>query len=235
MLRETHSALPLYLQLSELLAREIAAGHLLHGEKLPPEREMAAKLETSVGTLRKALAELTRQGLLERRQGSGNYVCATKTPQNIYAFFRIELLRGGGLPRARLLSVERLPKPADFPDFGTSHEGHRIRRLRYLNDCPCVLEEIWLDGDYTDRIAPRDLSESLYLYYRETLKLWIAHVEDSVGIAPVPVWKPDAFAPPAGTPSGYFQRISYAQDNRRAEFSRNWFDTDKARYVARIR
>lgn len=232
---ETHSALPLYLQLSELLARDIAAGHLLDGEKLPPEREMAARLGTSVGTLRKALAELTRQGLLERRQGSGNYVCAKATAQNIYAFFRIELLRGGGLPHATLLSVERVRKPADLPDFGTSEEGHRIRRLRYLNENPCVLEEIWLDGSYAERIAPRDLSESLYLFYREELNLWIAHVEDSVTIARVPDWKPDGFKPAIGSATGYFERIGYAQDNRRAEFSRNWFDTTKARYVARIR
>ncbi|RNF34588.1 GntR family transcriptional regulator [Paracoccus methylarcula] len=232
---ETHSALPLYLQISELLAREIAAGHLLDGEKLPPERDMAARLGISVGTLRKALAELTRQGLLERRQGSGNYVSAKTTAQNIYAFFRIESLRGGGLPRATLLSVKRVRKPADLPRFGTSDEGHRIRRLRYLNDDPCVLEEIWLDGSYADHITPGDLSESLYLYYREELNLWIAHVEDSVTIGRVPDWKPEEFEPAIGADTGYFERIGYAQHNQRAEYSRNWFDTTKARYVARIR
>ncbi|MBA4489430.1 GntR family transcriptional regulator [Paracoccus sp. S1E-3] len=49
------------------MAREIAAGHLLDGERLAPERELAARFGASVGTLRKSLAELTGQGLLEWR------------------------------------------------------------------------------------------------------------------------------------------------------------------------
>ena len=50
--------LPMFVQVSELLIREIAAGRLIDGERLPPEREMAKSLHVSVGTLRKALAEL---------------------------------------------------------------------------------------------------------------------------------------------------------------------------------
>ncbi|WBU57852.1 GntR family transcriptional regulator [Paracoccus sediminicola] len=232
---DTHSALPLYLQLSEMLARDIAAGHLLDGERLPPEREMAAKMGTSVGTLRKALAELTERGLLERRQGSGNYVRRRPDAQNVYAFFRIELLAGGGLPTARLLSLDRMVKPAALPDFGSSDHAHRIRRLRALNGRPCVLEEIWLDAGYADRIAARDLSESLYLYYRTRLNLWIAHVEDHVSIGSVPDWAPDDFAPRPGATTGFFQRLSFDRDNRSAEFSHNWFDPDIAHYVTRLR
>ena len=56
----TPTALPIYLRISELLAREIAAGHLLDGERLAPERELSARFGVSVGTLRKSLAELTR-------------------------------------------------------------------------------------------------------------------------------------------------------------------------------
>ena len=231
----TPSALPIYLRISELLAREIAAGHLLDGERLAPERELSARFGVSVGTLRKSLAELTRQGLLERRQGSGNYVQARADARNLYAFFRIELLAGAGLPTAQLLSLDHLEKPADLPAFGSSAVAHRIRRLRFLNDIPCVLEEIWLDGSYARQIAPQDLSESLYLYYRQRLNMWISQVEDSVSVRPVPDWRPPGFAPAPGVPVGYFERIGFDQDNRRAEFSRNWFDPALARYVARIR
>ena len=68
------SALPKYVQTAELLIREIAAGRLADGARLPPERDMAGDLDISVGTLRKALNDLTDRGLLERVQGSGNYV-----------------------------------------------------------------------------------------------------------------------------------------------------------------
>ena len=80
--------LPLYVQVSEMLAREIQAGIFPDGSKLAPEREMAQELEISVGTLRKALLDLTEKGLLERIQGSGNYVRNASDARTIYGFFQ---------------------------------------------------------------------------------------------------------------------------------------------------
>ena len=54
-------SLPKYLQISELLIRDIAAGRLEDGSRLPTERDLATQLSTSVGTLRKAFSELARQ------------------------------------------------------------------------------------------------------------------------------------------------------------------------------
>lgn len=228
-------SLPVYLQISERLIREIGAGRLPDGERLPPEREMAASFSISVGTLRKALAELEKKGLLERRHGSGNYVRASGRAEGVYAFFRIELIEGGGLPTAELIDLKRLSKPADLPAFGASPQAHRIRRLRSLDGIPAVLEEIWLDGSYADRLDPGDMSESLYLYYRQTLDLQITRAQDSVGVAPVPDWAPDGFPPRPGMACGYIERMSRAQDNHIAEVSRNWFDAATVRYVSRMR
>ncbi len=141
------SALPLYLQISETLIREIAAGRLMDGERLPPERELAKQYGTTVRTLRKSLAELEKQGMLERVQGSGNYVRATQSGRSVYSMFRLELPEGGGLPTADILSVHDMEKPTDLPTFGTSNHGARIRRLRYLDEVVIAVEEIWLDGD----------------------------------------------------------------------------------------
>ena len=112
------SALPKFIQLSEMLIREIAAGHLSDGARLPPERDMADDLGVAVGTLRKALADVEAKGLLDRVQGSGNYVRHRPVVDSVYAFFRLELLNGGGLPTADVLSVDRMPKPEDAPSFG---------------------------------------------------------------------------------------------------------------------
>ena len=157
-------SLPLFLQISELLIRDIASGRLIDGEKLPPERDMAAQLGIAVGTLRQALKELVNKGMLTRVQGSGNYVRAVSGAASVYALFRLELAAGGGLPTARVLSVDRCIKDPALPAFGDSVEGHRIRRLRFLSGQLAAVEEIWLDGDYAKVIAPADLSESLYLY-----------------------------------------------------------------------
>ncbi|MBX9454373.1 MAG: GntR family transcriptional regulator [Mesorhizobium sp.] len=228
-------ALPLHQQISEMLIREIAAGRMIDGEKLAPEREMAANLNVAVGTLRKALADLHAKGLLERVQGSGNYVRSRPDVDSIYAMFRLELTEGGGLPTARVLSVARLAKTADMPRFGTSNEAHRIRRLRSLGGRPAAVEEIWLDGDYAETIAAEDLSDSLYLFYRQALGIWISRAEDRVGVDAVPPWAPAEFGLAAGAPAGFIERIGWTQDGTSAEFSRTWFDHTNARYVARLR
>ena len=228
-------SLPIYLQFAELLARDIAAGRLVDGEKLAPERDMAAELGIAVGTLRKTLAELQNRGLLQRVQGSGNYIRAISDPKSVYAMFRLELIKGGGLPTAEVLSVERLKKTGELPEFGSSDEGHRIRRIRRLSGQVAALEEIWLDGSYVEAIAPEDLSESLYLYYRKQLGLWIAMVEDRVGLDAVPDWAPPVFGQKAGAPIAHVLRISHAQDGMVAEVSRTWFDHSVARYVSRLR
>lgn len=234
-MQQTSGSLPIYLQITELLIRDIAAGRLIDGEKLPPEREMSERLGIATGTLRKALAELQSRGMLERVQGSGNYVRTVSDPKSIYAMFRLELLEGGGLPTADILDVRRLPKPADLPDFGSSSEAHRIRRVRFLSGKVAALEEIWLDGDYAETIRAEELSESLYLYYREALGLWIMRAEDQIGLDTVPDWAPEIFGRRAGEPAVHVFRISEAQDGKRAEVSRTWIDHSVARYVSRLK
>lgn len=226
--------LPVHLQISEMLIREIAAGRLADGARLPPEREMAASLGIAVGTLRRALSDLTEKGLLDRIQGSGNYVRARGGPLGVYAFFRLERIDGGGLPTAEILSVERLRKPADLPDFGITVEAHRIRRLRRIDGTPAAVEEIWLDAGRAERLALEELSESLYLHYRLALGFSIVRAEDRIGVAPAPDWAPADLALRPGTVAGFIERIAWAGDGGSVEYSRTWFDPATARYVNRF-
>jgi GntR family transcriptional regulator len=228
-------SLPLYQQIAELLIRDIAAGRLIEGEKLPPERDMAANLGIAVGTLRQALKSLTEKGLLDRVQGSGNYIRAKADAASVYALFRLERIEGGGLPTARVLSVDRCPKDPDLPAFGTHANGHRIRRLRFLSGKVAAVEEIWLDASHIDRIAQSDLLESLYLYYRQRLGLWISRVEDRIGQGRVPTWAPADFPHPAGTPVPLITRVSWAQEGQSVEASFTWYDPETVRYVARLK
>lgn len=228
-------ALPLYLQISEMLIRDINAGRLEDGARLPPERDFAAQLGISIGTLRKALADLAEKGLLRRIQGSGNYVRARTDAKAVYAFFRVERLEGGGLPTAEVLAFDTVPKPADLPPFGTGEHAHRIRRLRRLNETPAVLEEIFLDAALAPDLTRDDLSESLYLTYRDRLGLWIERAEDRLSVAAVPDWVPEGFGLGAGAHALMATRISFSGQGTRAEVSRGWIDTNVATYVSRLR
>ena len=228
------TALPKHVQTSEALIRDISAGRLRDGQKLPPEREMAADLGIAVGTLRKALGELQAKGLLERIHGSGNYVRRRPEAAGLYAFFRLERLEGGGLPTADLITVEKVTKPGELPEFGRSNEAFRIRRVRQLSNIPVALEEIWLDGHWADEIEPKRLSESLYLFYRRALGLWITRAEDRVGLDQAPEWG-HQFGVFDSDTVGYVERLSEIETGEVVEYSRTWFNTNRARFVARMK
>jgi GntR family transcriptional regulator len=224
--------LPVYLQISESLIREIGAGRLVAGQRLAPEREMAEAHGVSVGTLRKSLKALEDHGLLERVHGSGNYIRTNEKAAGVYSMFRLERPEGGGLPRADVLDVAMQQKPDDLPGFGTTQRGTRIRRLRFLDEAPAAVEEIWLDSGAGEIVA-EDLSESLYRTYQDRLRLWIRRAEDRVSVAQAPKWAPDAFEK-RGHIVGYVERLAWGDAPAPVEFSRTWFDPDRARYVQRL-
>lgn len=224
-----------YMLVAKMLIKNIQSGQLVDGERLPPERVMATEMEISVTTLRKALRLLEDDGMLIRRQGSGNYVNARGDPQNRYALFRIEKLSGPGHPKSQLLDVERLRKSDhQLPNFGTSDHAFRIRRLRSLDDMVCVLEEIWLDGDSATNITADTVTESLYQFYRESLGIWIRRVEDRISVSPLPDWCPAELACEPGQIMGFVERFAWGNGQEPIEFSRNWFDPETSRYVARL-
>jgi len=228
------SPLPRFVQISEFLAREIASGRLISGTRLVPERQMAEDLKTSIGTLRKALRRLEELGLLDRIHGSGNYVKQNNVDGSVYAMFRLELIGGGGLPRADILDITLKNKPKNLIPFGISDKATRIRRLRYLNDTVIALEEIWLDKSVGD-LREKNLSDSLYKYYGEYLGLWISKVEDFVSVGKVPKWSPASFSLNEGAVTGFVERLGWGQFKYPVEFSRTWFDTARSRYVQRLK
>lgn len=225
--------LPRHLQISEMLVREIKAGVRIEGDRLPPERKMASQFGVAVGTLRKALSDLTEKGMLERVQGSGNYVRDNPDVENIYALFRLELTSGGGLPTAELLSVEKLATPEDVPFEADTKTAFRFRRIRSLDAIKIAAEEMWLDGGRAETIAKDAVGDSLYQFYRERLGFRITRVEDRVSAAKGPAWIAPHFTAREDNIWGYVERSSRDENDQLAEFSRTWFDPNLARFVAR--
>jgi GntR family transcriptional regulator, arabinose operon transcriptional repressor len=73
---EKDNPLPLYLQVKEGLRRQVQAG-VYDGERgLPDERVLAQQLGLSRTTVRRAIMELTEEGLLGRIRGRGTFVRA---------------------------------------------------------------------------------------------------------------------------------------------------------------
>lgn len=224
---------PLYRQVCDLLEREVNAKIRLDGERLLPERVLARKLGIAVGTLRLALAELTRRGILERVQGSGNYIRYKSNRESIYAFFHLELINGIGDPSADLVGAQSINKPANLPDIGRSDKAHRIRRVRRLGDMKVALEEIWIDSRFNLDDGQDHMSHSLYQLYKEHLGFWIAKVEDSLSVAPMPTWGRTYFHRDDQPVWGFCERLAWDQHGQLVEASSTWFDPKMARYRAR--
>lgn len=231
-------ALPTYLRIAEALTIDIGGGRLAPGEKLPPERAMAVERGVAVATLRKSLHLLVERGLIERRQGSGNYVLGGGSNIGTYALFRLELKGiGGGLPTAKLLDIKKTRKPADLPNIGRSFDvGIRMRRLRYLVDIPVAVEEIWLDLRWHDDngLNARTISESLYRTYADKLGLHIRDAEDVISAAPLPDWTPQDLGLSPGTQVGFIERRAYDQHGLPCEASWTWFNPELAQYYSRV-
>lgn len=67
---------PLYEQVRRSIAQSIASGEYAAGDKLPSEARLAAELKVNRLTVRRAIEELARAGMVQSRQGSGTYVAA---------------------------------------------------------------------------------------------------------------------------------------------------------------
>ena len=65
--------------ISAYLQRAIETGAYGEGDRLPPERELAATFQAARSTVRRALDQLEKAGLVSRRLGSGTFVGATTT------------------------------------------------------------------------------------------------------------------------------------------------------------
>lgn len=65
---------PRYVAIADILGRDIAAGRLKPGDRLPTHRELAWKLGVTVGTITRAYAEAERRGLVAGEVGRGTYI-----------------------------------------------------------------------------------------------------------------------------------------------------------------
>ena len=71
---------PPWRQVTDHLRRRIGAGEWTG--RLPSEKTLAQEYDVSIGTVRKALAQLRREGVIETAKGWGSYVSGTQPPRN---------------------------------------------------------------------------------------------------------------------------------------------------------
>jgi len=159
------SASPLYKQLMTRLRRDIADGVYPIHSRIPSEQQLCDTYQVSRVTVRKALADLTQEGLLIRQQGKGTFVSLPRIQKNLREInsFHSACRMLGCTAGTRLIHRQVTP-PTEEDAFLNLQEGEQvieISRLRLADDLPVMLEINRFPGRY-DFLLKGDLSGSLY-------------------------------------------------------------------------
>src|SRR5258708_38814310 len=79
------SPVPLYLQLQDILRKQISTKVYKAGGKLPSENELCRNFDVTRPTVRQALEGLVREGLLYKHRGKGAFVTAPPLPIGLFS------------------------------------------------------------------------------------------------------------------------------------------------------
>jgi GntR family transcriptional regulator len=135
---------PLYAQVAEDVARRVSTHGLQAGHRLPSESDLATAYQVNRLTVRRALAELSRAGLLKAEHGVGTFVAAPVVRHRVDdgRLSLMESLRLRGLRvRHVLLDQVRLQIPqARFTDFPGPLV--QVRFVRWVEDEPWSLSTV---------------------------------------------------------------------------------------------
>lgn len=134
----------LYEKLAAGLRGAISSGRFRIGQTIPPERELAEGLGVSRVTVRRAIDNLVKEGLLTVRRGAGAYVSPRiQQPLTHFVGFSEDMKRRGYLPGSRWLSREMgLPRPDDLMALALKSTDAVVRvvRVRTADGEPLAIE-----------------------------------------------------------------------------------------------
>lgn len=140
-------AAPLYAQVKSLVRGKIKAGDYAPGHQLPTEMHLAGSLGVSRATVIKAFDELSREGVVERRQGSGTFVAPTgrHTMTEVESFSTVTK-EHGAQPSQRLIALHEVqvgsPRDELIQQFPDSVDVTVLERLRLVNGQPVGVHRV---------------------------------------------------------------------------------------------
>ena len=225
-------------QIEDWLAGQIAAGALVPGDRLPTEQDLAAWFGVSRMTLRHALAELARRGLVTRTVGrrGGTFVAAPKLEQDLttLAGFSEQLRRHGMVAGARVLSArERQAGPAAAAALGTAEDDpvYEVRRIRLADGRPIALERSLFPAARFPGMLDSRLDGSLYELLEVRYGLRPHRARESLEPVTAGVREAEALEVAEGAPLLLVERTAYARSGEPLEFARDLFRGDRTRVV----
>ncbi|MAF50203.1 MAG: GntR family transcriptional regulator [Rhodospirillaceae bacterium] len=170
-----------YVQLSDILIKEIAGGQYPIGSRLPTEHELCDQYNISRHTVREALRRLKELGLVSRRQGSGTVVESLAPPATYVQSIQSleDIVQHAHEAKLSVITTETVEADQWLSQQLGCQWGDRWLRIEGVRRVggqpePISWTEIYVRNDYSGvkqfiKNAPRAISALIQQHYDEPI------------------------------------------------------------------
>jgi GntR family transcriptional regulator len=230
---------PAYAQIIERIEAAVVQGELAAGDRLPPERRLAAQLGVSRMTLRQALGALESRGVVTRAtgRGGGTFVAPPKLERDVAVFAGLseQLRRQNVTAGARVVSAAEAPATGGVAEALRLDPGEpvaEIVRIRLADQEPLALERSTFPLARFPGLLEHDLTASLYDVLADRYGEPPTHAVERLEPVLAEAFEADALEVEPGAPLMLVERTAYGADGEAVEFARDLFRGDRTRIVA---
>lgn len=227
-----------YEKIVEEIKKDIKNGRYQKG--LPSERDLAKQFETSRGTIRKVIDLLKEESVVNSARGSGTYLNRRPINQELNSVYSLseDMNRMNRSLTTEILDYKLIHINKEVAIKMGVEEGelvYYIKRLRYIDEDPCILEENYLLAKIYNGIEIEKLvNSSLYAYLEEKYNNSFSesYEEFSAIVADEKIKK--LFNLKKESAVIQIDRTSYVKDTI-SEFTRGIVKGDKFKYIVKLK
>lgn len=181
---DRQSYVPLYIQLKKEIKQQIKAGIYKVGDMIPSEKELIDLYDVGRATVREAIGQLVTEGYLDKRQGIGTFVKAPKKAVGFEPLISLTYaLNQSGFDLVTKVSAQELVELSEREKDLTKIMGNEalyLKRCRYVDEHPVVLEDFYFHRSFHETIGDMDLSRSIGQLLVEEMDIEIIRLNQEV-------------------------------------------------------